>query len=61
MLKIEGMRKREVARERIESARDTHMRGRVSGGDTSITREASMEAPKHYNLRRNARIRCHPY
>ena len=32
-----------------------------SGGDISITREASKEAPKHYNLRRNATIRCHPY
>ena len=34
---------------------------RLSGGDTSITREASKEATKHYNLRRNARIWCHPY
>ena len=32
-----------------------------SGGDTSITREASKEAPKYYNLSRNARILCHPY
>ena len=32
-----------------------------NGGDTSITREAPKEASKHYNLRRNARIRCHPY
>ena len=32
-----------------------------SGGDTSITREAPKEAKKHYNLRRNARIWCHPY
>ena len=32
-----------------------------SDGDTSITREAPKEATKHYNLRRNARIRCHPY
>ena len=31
-----------------------------SGGDTSIPREASKEAKRHYNLRRNARIRCHP-
>ena len=30
-------------------------------GDTSITREAPKEATKHYNLRRNARIWCHPY
>ena len=34
---------------------------KYSGGVTSITREASKEAPKHYILRRNARIRCHPY
>ena len=27
-----------------------------NGGDTSITREATKEATKHYNLRRNARI-----
>ena len=33
----------------------------LSGGDTSITREAPKEATKQYNLRRNARIRCHPY
>ena len=32
-----------------------------SGGDTSIKREAPKEATKHYNLRRNARIRYHPY
>ena len=32
-----------------------------NGEDTSITREASKEAPKHYNLRRNARIQCYPY
>ena len=31
------------------------------GGDTSIAREAPKEATKHYNLRRNARIQCHPY
>ena len=29
--------------------------------DTSVTREAPQEETKHYNLRRNARIRCHPY
>ena len=34
---------------------------RGSGGDTSITREAPKEATKNYNLRRNVRIRCHPY
>ena len=34
---------------------------KVTGGDTSIPREASKEATKHYNLRRNARIWCHPY
>ena len=34
---------------------------RDNGGDTSIPREASKEATKHYNLRRNARIWCHPY
>ena len=33
----------------------------IFGGDTSITREAPKEATKHYNLKRNARIRCHPY
>ena len=32
-----------------------------AGGDTLITREASKEAPKQYNLRRNARIQIHPY
>ena len=32
-----------------------------SGGDTPIIREASKEATKHYNLRRNERIRCHSY
>ena len=35
--------------------------GSQTGGDTSIAREASKEAKKHYNLRSNARIRCHPY
>ena len=33
----------------------------MRGGDTSITREASNEATKDYNLRINARIRCHLY
>ena len=33
----------------------------VSGGDTSITREAPKVATKHYNLRGNGRIRCHTY
>ena len=33
----------------------------TNGGDTSITREASKEATRHYNLTRNARIRCHLY
>ena len=32
-----------------------------SAGDTLITREAPKESTKHYNLRRNIRIRCHPY
>ena len=30
------------------------------GGDISIARETFKEATKHYNLRRNARIQCHP-
>ena len=40
-----------------------HSRGysREPVGDTSIPREASKDATKHHNLRRNARIRCHPY
>ena len=40
---------------------DSFSTKRVRGGDTSITREASKEATKHYNLRINARIWCHPY
>ena len=32
-----------------------------SGGATSITIEVPKETTKHYNLRRNARIQCHPY
>ena len=31
------------------------------GGDTSITRKASKEPTKHYKLRTNAWIPCHPY
>ena len=31
------------------------------GGDTLIMKETSKEAPKQYNLRRNTRIRSHPY
>ena len=34
---------------------------KICGGDTSIKREAPKETTKHYNLRRNSRIRCHPY
>ena len=33
----------------------------LAGGDSSITREASKEAAKRYNLRRNTRIQSHPY
>ena len=44
--------------------RDKERRGRREkefGGDTSITKEAPKDTTKHYNLRKNARIRCHPY
>ena len=47
-----------------DGLQDTHRDVSVPthiGGDTSITREAPKEATKHYNLRTNARIRCHPY